>query len=56
MITEAAQADQIVRNGEADLVLLARESLRDPYFALHAASAVHFKEMKWPNQYLRAKT
>jgi 2,4-dienoyl-CoA reductase-like NADH-dependent reductase (Old Yellow Enzyme family) len=56
MITQAAQADQIVRNGEADLILLARESLRDPYFALHAASELHFKEMKWPNQYLRARS
>ncbi len=56
MITNAVQADQVVRNGEADLVLLARESLRDPYFPLHAASEVHFKEQKWPDQYLRAKS
>jgi 2,4-dienoyl-CoA reductase-like NADH-dependent reductase (Old Yellow Enzyme family) len=56
MITEAAQADQIVRNGDADLVLLARESLRDPYFPLHAAAEVHYKDQKWPDQYLRAKS
>ena len=37
MITAPAQADQIVRNGEADMVLLAREMLRDPYWPLHAA-------------------
>ena len=37
MITEAPQADAIIREGKADLVLLAREFLRDPYFALHAA-------------------
>jgi 2,4-dienoyl-CoA reductase-like NADH-dependent reductase (Old Yellow Enzyme family) len=55
MITEAAQADQIVRHGEADLVLIARESLRDPYFPLHAASALH-QDQKWPDQYLRAKS
>ncbi len=55
MITEAAQADQIVRNGEADLVLIARQSLRDPYFPLHAASALH-QDQKWPDQYLRAKS
>jgi 2,4-dienoyl-CoA reductase-like NADH-dependent reductase (Old Yellow Enzyme family) len=55
MITEAAQADQIVRNGEADLVLVARASLRDPYLPLHAASALR-QEQKWPEQYLRAKS
>lgn len=55
MITEAMQADQIIRNGEADLVLIARQSLRDPYFPLHAASTVH-KEQKWPDQYLRTKS
>jgi 2,4-dienoyl-CoA reductase-like NADH-dependent reductase (Old Yellow Enzyme family) len=56
MITQAAQADQIIRNGEADIVLLARQSLRDPYFPLHAASEVHFKDQKWPEQYLRGKS
>jgi 2,4-dienoyl-CoA reductase-like NADH-dependent reductase (Old Yellow Enzyme family) len=56
MITQAAQADQIIRNGEADIVLLARQSLRDPYFPLHAASEVHFKDQKWPDQYLRGKS
>jgi 2,4-dienoyl-CoA reductase-like NADH-dependent reductase (Old Yellow Enzyme family) len=55
MITDAAQADQIVRNGEADLVLVARASLRDPYLPLHAASALH-QDQKWPDQYLRAKS
>jgi 2,4-dienoyl-CoA reductase-like NADH-dependent reductase (Old Yellow Enzyme family) len=56
MITQAAQADQIIRNGEADLVLLARESLRDPYFPLNAASQIHFKDHKWPDQCLRGKS
>jgi 2,4-dienoyl-CoA reductase-like NADH-dependent reductase (Old Yellow Enzyme family) len=55
MMTEAMQADQVVRNGEADLVLIARASLRDPYLPLHAASALH-KDQKWPNQYLRAQS
>ena len=36
MITEPEQADEIVRNGDADLVLLARELLRDPYWAFRA--------------------
>jgi 2,4-dienoyl-CoA reductase-like NADH-dependent reductase (Old Yellow Enzyme family) len=53
MITEAAQADQIIRNGQADLVLLARELLRDPYWPLHAAAELRHKA-PWPVQYLRA--
>jgi 2,4-dienoyl-CoA reductase-like NADH-dependent reductase (Old Yellow Enzyme family) len=54
MITEPSQADQIIRNGEADLVIMAREFLRDPYWPLHAAPAVH-QEIAWPKQYERAK-
>lgn len=53
MITEAQQADAIVRNGEADLVLLAREFLREPYWPIFAAKALGV-EPKVPNQYLRA--
>jgi 2,4-dienoyl-CoA reductase-like NADH-dependent reductase (Old Yellow Enzyme family) len=53
MIVQAAQADQIVRNGQADLVLLARELLRDPYWPLHAAAELGHKA-PWPAQYLRA--
>lgn len=37
MITNALQADEIIQNDKADLVVIAREHLRDPYFALHAA-------------------
>jgi len=54
LITEPAQAEQIVANGQADVVLLGREMLRDPYWPLHAAKALH-AEIQWPNQYLRAK-
>lgn len=53
MITEASQADEIVRNGQADLVLLAREFLRDPYWPLHTAAALGHAT-SWPVQYLRA--
>jgi 2,4-dienoyl-CoA reductase-like NADH-dependent reductase (Old Yellow Enzyme family) len=53
MILDPAQADAIVRNGQADLVLLAREFLRDPYWPLHAAARLGFKA-PWPPQYLRA--
>ena len=52
-ITEPAQADAIVRNGEADLVLLAREMLRDPYWPMHAALALS-QPISWPVQYERA--
>jgi 2,4-dienoyl-CoA reductase-like NADH-dependent reductase (Old Yellow Enzyme family) len=53
MITEPTQADRIIAEGEADLVLLAREMLRDPYFAVHAAAALS-QPATWPEQYLRA--
>jgi 2,4-dienoyl-CoA reductase-like NADH-dependent reductase (Old Yellow Enzyme family) len=53
LITEPAQADEIVRAGQADLVLLARELLRDPYWPLHAARALGH-EAPVPLQYLRA--
>jgi 2,4-dienoyl-CoA reductase-like NADH-dependent reductase (Old Yellow Enzyme family) len=54
LITEPTQADAIVRNGQADLIALARELLRDPYWPLHAARELG-KEVAWPPQYLRAK-
>jgi 2,4-dienoyl-CoA reductase-like NADH-dependent reductase (Old Yellow Enzyme family) len=53
LITEPTQADAIVAGGQADLVLLARELLRDPYWPLHAAQALGTKGA-WPAQYLRA--
>jgi 2,4-dienoyl-CoA reductase-like NADH-dependent reductase (Old Yellow Enzyme family) len=53
LITEAAQANEIVAEGKADLVLLAREMLRDPYWAVHAAAALG-EAASWPKQYLRA--
>ncbi len=53
MITDAAQADAIVQSGQADMVLLAREMLRDPYWPLHAARQLG-QETTWPVQYLRA--
>jgi 2,4-dienoyl-CoA reductase-like NADH-dependent reductase (Old Yellow Enzyme family) len=53
MITEAQQADEIIRRGQADIILLAREMLRDPYWPLHAAAQLG-KPIPWPAQYLRA--
>jgi 2,4-dienoyl-CoA reductase-like NADH-dependent reductase (Old Yellow Enzyme family) len=43
MIIAAEQAETIVRTGQADLVFLAREFLRDPYWPLHAAQKLHAK-------------
>ena len=54
MITSPQQADQIIRNGDADLVLLAREFLRDPQWPLHAAQALG-QPCDWPVQYDRAR-
>jgi 2,4-dienoyl-CoA reductase-like NADH-dependent reductase (Old Yellow Enzyme family) len=53
LITEAVQAEHIIRNGQADLVILAREMLRDPYWPLRAARELG-RPMSWPVQYLRA--
>ena len=53
MITSPVQADQIIRSGQADVVLLAREMLRDPYFPMRAARELGYKS-PWPAQYLRA--
>ncbi len=53
LITSAIQADHIIRSGQADLVLLGREILRDPYWPLHAARELG-QATPWPSQYLRA--
>ncbi len=54
LITEAAQADQIVQSTQADMILLARAMLRDPYWPMKAAQELG-AEVRWPEQYLRAK-
>jgi 2,4-dienoyl-CoA reductase-like NADH-dependent reductase (Old Yellow Enzyme family) len=54
LITTARQAEEIVAQGQADLILIARQSLRDPYFPMHAAQELG-AEIHWPDQYLRAK-
>jgi 2,4-dienoyl-CoA reductase-like NADH-dependent reductase (Old Yellow Enzyme family) len=55
LITKATQAEEIISNGKADLVLLARESLRNPNFPLTAAKELGVELDYWPLQYLRAK-
>ena len=54
MITEARQANDIIANGSADAILMARQFLRDPYFPLHAARELGL-DVAWPVQYERAK-
>jgi 2,4-dienoyl-CoA reductase-like NADH-dependent reductase (Old Yellow Enzyme family) len=53
MITSPAQADHVIRTGQADLAILAREFLRDPYWPLRAARELGYPAT-WPVQYLRA--
>jgi 2,4-dienoyl-CoA reductase-like NADH-dependent reductase (Old Yellow Enzyme family) len=53
MITEPAQANRIISDGQADLVLLARQMLRDPYWPLHAAQTLGAGPAA-PSQYRRA--
>jgi 2,4-dienoyl-CoA reductase (NADPH2) len=54
LITEPHQAGAIINSGHADLVFLAREMLREPYWALKAGRALG-QDQKWPVQYERAK-
>jgi 2,4-dienoyl-CoA reductase-like NADH-dependent reductase (Old Yellow Enzyme family) len=53
LITSPAQADHIIRSGQADLVLLGREILRNPYWPMLAAKELG-QPTTWPKQYLRA--
>ncbi len=54
LITEPQQAEDILYASKADLIFLARELLRDPYFPLHAAKELN-TDVQWPAQYERAK-
>ena len=54
LITTAHEANQVIEQGQADVVLLARELLRDPYFPLRAAHELKL-DIAWPKQYERAK-
>ncbi len=52
LITEAAQAEKILEDGDADVILLARELLRNPYWPIHAQSELD-GAAEWPDQYKR---
>ena len=55
IITSPEQAEEVLVNGQADLIFMARELLRDPYFPLRAARELGYDDMPWPVQYERAK-
>lgn len=54
LITHPVQAEQILSTGQADVIFIARELLRDPYWPLHASKTLNV-DVSWPSQYLRAK-
>jgi 2,4-dienoyl-CoA reductase-like NADH-dependent reductase (Old Yellow Enzyme family) len=55
LITTPTQAAEIIESGRADAVMLGRELLRDPHFALRAAQELGVELDYWPPQYLRAR-
>jgi 2,4-dienoyl-CoA reductase-like NADH-dependent reductase (Old Yellow Enzyme family) len=55
LITTATQAEEILQSGDADIILLGRELLRDPHFALRAAHELGVEIDYWPGQYERAQ-
>ncbi|MFC6354858.1 NADH:flavin oxidoreductase/NADH oxidase [Luethyella okanaganae] len=55
LVTTPQQAEQIVASGQADAVMLGREMLRDPHFALRAAHELGAEIDYWPPQYLRGR-
>ena len=55
LITTGEQANAVVESGQADAVMLGREMMRDPHFALRAAHELGVELDYWPQQYLRAR-
>ncbi|MEO8771653.1 MAG: oxidoreductase, partial [Ferruginibacter sp.] len=54
LITTSEEAEAILKNDQSDLIVMARQFLRDPYFPLHAAKEIDV-DIEWPVQYQRAK-
>lgn len=54
-IYEPDHVNSIIAAGRADLCLLARPHLWDPFWTLHAAAELGYEEIKWPDQYLAGK-
>jgi 2,4-dienoyl-CoA reductase-like NADH-dependent reductase (Old Yellow Enzyme family) len=55
LITKSEQAEAIISNRQADMIVIAREMLRDPYFPLRASYELGYDDIGWAKQYLRAK-
>ncbi|MGH7716349.1 MAG: oxidoreductase, partial [Vulcanimicrobiaceae bacterium] len=55
LITTPEECERILNHGQADLIVMAREFLRDPYFPMYAANELDV-DLPWPKQYERAKT
>jgi 2,4-dienoyl-CoA reductase-like NADH-dependent reductase (Old Yellow Enzyme family) len=55
VIVNGQQAEDILQRQEADMIFIAREMLRDPYFPMHAAHELGYQEMPWAPQYERAR-
>jgi 2,4-dienoyl-CoA reductase-like NADH-dependent reductase (Old Yellow Enzyme family) len=55
LITTPGQANEVITSGRADAVMLGRELLRDPHFALRAAADLGIDIDYWPAQYVRAR-
>jgi 2,4-dienoyl-CoA reductase-like NADH-dependent reductase (Old Yellow Enzyme family) len=53
IITSAMQAETILASGQASVIVIARQFLRDPYWPLHAAAELR-QDIQWPSQYHRA--
>lgn len=54
LITDVQQAEDILEKEQADLIIIARAALREPYFALNASKTLG-DDIDWPQQYSRAK-
>jgi 2,4-dienoyl-CoA reductase-like NADH-dependent reductase (Old Yellow Enzyme family) len=54
LITDAHQAEEILQKEQADLIMIGRESLRNPHFPLQTANILG-EDIQWPLQYMRAK-
>jgi anthraniloyl-CoA monooxygenase len=54
-IVSYGDINAILASGRADLCLLARAHLKDPYFTRHAAETLGYNDLKWPNPYARAR-
>ena len=55
LITDPSQAEQTLRNGDADVILLGRELLRNPYWPLKARDELDHNDDLWPDQYVRSR-